>query len=217
MKTTVFSDTHLTTKFIPEKFEFLQKVIGEADQVVINGDFWDGYFITFDQFLDSDWKKLFPLLKSKKTIYIPGNHDTKEMLDKRTELFSHQVKEFVKIKSGKNNFHIEHGNRLSPELSAKYPFLKRNLWLLRPITWVEDKLEWLINKTIGNIPHHHQNAEMIAKKNVYCQENEYLVCGHSHRFEINHKEKFINTGSNKFAPWKYLVIKNDKFELKFSQ
>ncbi len=53
MKTLIFSDTHLTNKPDPKRMAFLKKIINEADRVIINGDFWDGVFISFDQFLSS--------------------------------------------------------------------------------------------------------------------------------------------------------------------
>jgi predicted phosphodiesterase len=43
MKTIIFSDTHLTDQFDPELYKALENMIQEADQVIINGDFWDGY------------------------------------------------------------------------------------------------------------------------------------------------------------------------------
>ncbi|KUK82735.1 MAG: Metallo-dependent phosphatase, partial [Microgenomates bacterium 39_6] len=87
MKTLIFSDTHLTDRLDPKKMAFLKKIINKADQVIINGDFWDGAFISFDQFLSSPWQELFSLLKKKQTIYIYGNHDKKERCGKGVSLF----------------------------------------------------------------------------------------------------------------------------------
>src|SRR3990170_7877882 len=88
MKILVFSDSHLTDKFEEKKFDFLKKIIRQSDLVIINGDFWDGYLTTFSRFISSDWNKLFPLLKSKKTIYIYGNHDRESYIDRNAKLFS---------------------------------------------------------------------------------------------------------------------------------
>ena len=65
-KTLVISDLHLTTASDPKKFRFLKKLISSFDRVIINGDLWCVYTDTFDQFINSDWQRLFPLLKSKK-------------------------------------------------------------------------------------------------------------------------------------------------------
>lgn len=70
MKTLIFSDTHLTKKFDLKKFLFLKRIIESADQVIINGDFWDSWFSDFNGFLKSGWKDLFHSLKEKETIYI---------------------------------------------------------------------------------------------------------------------------------------------------
>jgi predicted phosphodiesterase len=88
MKILVISDVHLDNAFEKPKYRFLKKIIRRADRVIINGDFWDGYLVKFQQFIQSPWKSLFPLLKSKKTIYIYGNHDKKILSDKHTALFS---------------------------------------------------------------------------------------------------------------------------------
>lgn len=68
MKTIVFSDTHLINKFEENKFQFLSALIASADSIIINGVFWDAYMVSFDAFIKSRWKDLFPLLKEKKTI-----------------------------------------------------------------------------------------------------------------------------------------------------
>jgi len=70
MKILVFSDTHLTDRFDQGKFRFLQKIINFSDQVIINGDFWDSWFTNFDDFVNSEWRKLFPILLKKRAIYI---------------------------------------------------------------------------------------------------------------------------------------------------
>ena len=92
MNILVFSDTHLYLPFDGKKFNFLKKIISDSDQVIINGDFFDDYMISFDEFIKSPWNQLFPLLKKKKAIYIFGNHDQEKFSDKRTEQFSDSQK-----------------------------------------------------------------------------------------------------------------------------
>ncbi|KKP50689.1 MAG: hypothetical protein UR42_C0024G0015, partial [Candidatus Roizmanbacteria bacterium GW2011_GWA2_33_33] len=50
MNILVFSDTHLYLPFDGKKFNFLKKIISDSDQVIINGDFFDDYMISFDEF-----------------------------------------------------------------------------------------------------------------------------------------------------------------------
>src|SRR3990167_5228492 len=95
MKVLVFSDSHLDHNFEPKKLSYLKKLVRSVDQVIINGDFWEGYSITFDQFLSSKWNELFPLLKAKKAVYIFGNHDKKVLADKRMRLFYHDFRRYT--------------------------------------------------------------------------------------------------------------------------
>ena len=43
MKTLIISDTHLYHVFDKRKFFLLKKLFSSVDQVILNGDFWDGY------------------------------------------------------------------------------------------------------------------------------------------------------------------------------
>jgi len=84
MKILIFSDTHLTSKFDQEKFDFLKKIVNSSDRVIINGDFWDSWFTNFDDFVKSRWNKLFPLLKKKNTMVPnPKNQTTPRVRFKR--------------------------------------------------------------------------------------------------------------------------------------
>ena len=66
MKILVISDSHLDQNFEQDKLIFLKQLVESVDQVIINGDFWEGYSISFEEFLNSPWKELLPLLKKKK-------------------------------------------------------------------------------------------------------------------------------------------------------
>lgn len=65
----VISDLHLSHRVQKRKLAFLKKLVSEYDQVIINGDFWDNWFTTFDKFINSKWQELFPLLKENNCIY----------------------------------------------------------------------------------------------------------------------------------------------------
>ena len=89
MRYLIFSDTHLTPKYEPKKFAVLKNAIEQADRVIINGDFWEGFVCTFNEFVESPWsKELFPLLKKKKAVYLFGNHDRESLANERASLFS---------------------------------------------------------------------------------------------------------------------------------
>ncbi|MBI4226199.1 metallophosphoesterase family protein, partial [Candidatus Roizmanbacteria bacterium] len=143
MKILIFSDSHLTENFEEKKFNFLKKIIQQSDSVIINGDFWDGYRTTFDRFISSDWNKLFPLLKSKKTVYIHGNHDRETYIDQNASLFSDLQTHTYRLQLNGKVFIIEHGHRFYPLFDEILPrilnkvstiivgFFLRNISLLR--------------------------------------------------------------------------------------
>jgi UDP-2,3-diacylglucosamine pyrophosphatase LpxH len=113
MKTLIFSDTHLSLPFEEKKYNFMRGIIEPADRVIINGDFWEGHLIKFEQFIHSPWKNLFPLLKQKNTIYIYGNHDEELMTDKRVQLFSDEQFDKYEIQLKRKKLIVEHGDRLA--------------------------------------------------------------------------------------------------------
>ncbi len=211
MKLLVFSDTHLTEYVEEKKFNLLKDIISKADKVVINGDFWDGYLATFDEFIHSGWKNLFPLLKKKKAVYIYGNHDSKQF--KHTNLcnvFSDVQTDRFKIKIGNKVYIFEHGNRLLPfgdeevlQAQIKSTFNK-----------LTNKIEGLIIKTFGV---HYQRFlqkynEIIKKKIVKeLKKNEFYVCGHTHSAEIDKKNRFINSGVIKDGLAQYIHISEKGF------
>ncbi|MGI5828520.1 MAG: metallophosphoesterase, partial [Patescibacteria group bacterium] len=127
MKTIVISDTHLTPHFEQKKFSYLEKIIKKSDQVIINGDFWDGYLCSFEEFTKSSWRKLFPLLKSKESVYLFGNHDPKKWATKKTNLFSKRQYSSLKISLNEFNLHIQHGNSIKPSIGERHPWVANKL------------------------------------------------------------------------------------------
>ncbi len=214
MNTLVISDTHLGTRFEEKKFNVLKSLISHADQVVLNGDFWEGYFITFQEFVDSKWKHLFPLLKKKKTVYLHGNHDREQMTDnKLAKLFSEIKSKRFELKIGKKTFVFEHGNRLMPfrdELNNKVPFRSR-------IVHFVDTVEKLLVKSFG--PHHqklfrHLNKGIKDQLKRELKRDEIYVCGHTHCAEVDEKNQFINTGIFRHGLGQYLLVNEKRFEAK---
>lgn len=207
MNILVFSDTHLNLPFEEKKFNFLKDIISKSDQVIINGDFWEGYFISFKQFLDSPWKNLFTLLKQKQAVYIFGNHDRERFSTKDIGLFStlQTNKYFLNLKN--KTYIFEHGNRLVPLENGDQAISgKPNV-----ITRIAEQIEKYIIKTGGALYQKgllHYNKQIKDKIKTELKENEYFVCGHTHCAEIDHKNKFINTGIIKHGLAQYLFIKD---------
>jgi predicted phosphodiesterase len=219
MKIVIFSDTHLTKKFEERKFLFLKHIILDADQVIINGDFWEGKQITFEEFVNSPWKELFPYLKKKRTIYVYGNHDPKKWSDQRVSLFSTKQIETYVFKSGNKTFVVEHGHRFNLSVLAisrqigriGYFFthkkdilqelgLERRLFKLFGKEAMQKKFRKL-NNTIKN----QMSKEFIS--------NRILICSHTHAQESDLRHNFVDTGMIQYGIGQYIMIMDGEIKL----
>ena len=50
MKIFVFSDSHLIKRYDKEFVKWVKHWTKDVDKVIICGDFWDRFFMTFDEF-----------------------------------------------------------------------------------------------------------------------------------------------------------------------
>lgn len=210
----VFSDSHLSLPFEEKKYRFLEGIISRADQVIINGDFWDGYLVSYKQFIESPWRHLFPLLKQKQAIYVFGNHDKKTFADKSLSLFSSFQTQRYELKVKGITYIFEHGHRLAP-LGDQDRVLPPN----NPIrsTKFNDKLEKLFIKRTGSkyqklLKIYNRRIKKKLKKEL--KSNQYYVCGHTHSADVDHKNRFINTGVIKHGLAQYMWFKNNAIYVK---
>lgn len=220
MRIIIFSDTHLHKHLEKSKFNFLKKIISNADKVIIAGDFWESTMMTFDEFISSPWKDLFPLLKEKKTVYIYGNHDTKAKSDKRTSLFSETQTERYTFMIGKKTFIVEHGDKLSTKIAqTKVTQPIRSLFYTRFFIFlIHTKTEKLLTVLFGRQIlqllfkfYNHKIKKTISKK---YDKNCILICGHTHAAEIDLKNNFLNTGIIRHGIGQYIEIQDEKIVLK---
>ncbi len=210
MKILVFSDTHLYLPFDQKKFNYLKKIIEPADRVIINGDFFDGYIIKFEDFVNSEWNKLFPVLKSKKAIYIYGNHDQKILSDQRVNLFSVKQTDQFQLKIGNKIFLFEHGQRFrkTPDLLSK----KNSIFMT--IAGLIVKLVHFIRQLLTNIFGQNFLKLRFAYRNYFTKKkaiktikkNEFLIIGHNHWAEIDEKNHFACCGTILYGFAQYLMI-----------
>ena len=201
------SDTHLTSKFNKKKFDALKRIFESSDQIIFNGDLWENAIINFDQFVDSEWKRLFRLMKSKKTVYIHGNHDREIDVDDRAYKFCDKlVSGDYRFKSGKINYLVKHGHEDSKISGLVYKILGDNPKLVHWLTYPADppqKLhEFLVTK-FGKGPLNFMNNNL---KNKRRPKGEYLITSHTHSPEIDHKKRYINTGFTNFGFISYIEI-----------
>lgn len=206
-KIIVISDTHLTTRFNQKKFDALKKVFENCDQIIFNGDLWENAIINFDQFLNSKWHNLFSLMKSKKTIYIHGNHDREIDIDDRAYKFCDKlVSGDYKFKSGKFNYLVKHGHEDSKISGLVYKILRDDpklvYWLTYPFDFPQKLNEYIVTKFDWGLQHLLNNN----LKNQKRAKTEYLITSHTHSPEIDHKKRYINTGFTNFGVIYYVEI-----------
>ncbi len=212
MKTIITSDLHLTTKFEPAKFNYLRKVIEQADRVIINGDFWSYYSCTFEQFINSQWNRLFPVLKSKNTVYIYGNHDEEIWCGDCTEFSDIQSYEYD-LKVGEHLYKVQHGHRLclsKPINNEKYMRVERKLHVDDLIRY---PLESWIIKRLGLSKYQRLTRSMQIELKKYAlqhmSENEVLITGHSHHGEVDFTDKFANCGFIGSGIAEFIILDSD--------
>lgn len=206
----IFSDTHLSHQLDLAQYKFIVQEIESADRVIINGDFWDYGETTFDEFVNSEWKRLFPLLKKKKTIYLYGNHDLRKVSDQRVNLFSVEQGDQCLLETENRRLVIRHGCYLAPSNDIKFPSIFSNQPMLKLGDWLN-----LIGVRVARDLYlkmfftRNRKMKKLSKK---LDHEEILICGHSHLLEESLDQNYINTGVIRWGLGQYLLI--DKEELK---
>ncbi len=209
MRLLIFSDTHLTNEFDEKKFKFLKKIVEESDQVIINGDFWEGYVMSFSDFVNSEWSGLFSLLKKKKATYLFGNHDRENFCDKRVSFFSTSQGENLFIKTKKHELVIEHGNQYLHFIDEKLPGKKIPAEVVESYLKLERFMVREFGKVLIGMLYKKYNESIKNKLKMDLKENQVLVCGHTHLAEVDVEGKFINSGIISYALGQYLVLENE--------
>lgn len=212
---TVISDTHLTGKFDENKFRKLKQIIGSSDKVVLNGDFWDGYAADFEDFYNSKWNLLFPLLKSKNAVYVFGNHDKESFSDERRNNFciSADSKQIVEFAGKKLIF--EHGDQYVWKIDRKLQ-ITRPVRILNSIT---EFFQYLLIGIMGlkafSILFGSMNDTL--KKSIALDlakdPNAIFFFGHVHVAELDLANRFVNTGIFNYGYAQYVTV-DDKGNVK---
>jgi len=218
MKTLVFSDTHLTVKFNQKQYNKLVTLIDSVDRVIINGDFWEGLYISFEQFLKSEWSNLFHLLKSKEAVYIYGDHDNKKLSDNRVYKFCGVATNEYLLKTQNTNFYFTHGEKFL------FPKQKKGKERWRKAQKIAFKVETITGRCIQLIvftlfgpnffPKIFNKMDVKTRLKITKKDN-LLVCGHSHTPQYNKKLNFVDTGFFNYGWANYMIIEaNGSFKLK---
>lgn len=206
MKTLIISDTHLKKRFNESRFQKLADLINSVDKVIVNGDLWDDDFISFDDFINSKWSRLFPLLKSKNTIYIFGNHDEEEFTDERVALFSN-IQTYVhkiELKDGKV-LYITHGHQQVGKFNFIHKIVDKYKFLSRLASYPINFLILIFKERYLKL-YQKMNDEMVTWAQANLKPNEILVCGHSHLNQFTPEKQFIDLGHSSLGFFEYLII-----------
>ncbi len=214
MKTLVVSDLHLGKSINTKKLDFLYSLFSLYDNIVLNGDFWCYYNFNFKDFLESDWNKLFPVLKQRETVYIYGNHDKEEWCLGGANKFSNIQTERHILNIGDKKYCIEHGDLPLNILCSSNKLVIQVSRLINPIGN-------MISKTLNtNLDNNVLSQKISYFCNIqlkkYAMKNftdMYYICGHTHYAEIDEKCKYVNTGriGNRVA--EFFEIKDNSFKL----
>ena len=198
MRLRIVSDTHLTAKFDKDKYELLHKLFSDCDRLIINGDFWSWYSLSFNKFVNSQWKRLFPIMLKKETIYIYGNHDREEFMDEESGLFSKErcLKKILHI--GKLKYHIEHGHLFFGHQSFSDPKLVEWNRKINVDERIRNPINRFLCKRIGQKRlfkfSGFMNKKIKERGKGIIGKGYILVTGHTHLAESNRDGKYVNTG-----------------------
>ncbi len=213
MKILVFSDTHLYMPFDQKKFDYLKKIIIGADQIIINGDFFDDYMISFDDFIKSPWNQLFPLLKEKKAVYVFGNHDQQKFSDTRLSLFSDLQTHDYKLSINNRQFIFTHGHqfRKTADLSIK------NITIVMPVVNFIINIAHFFRQTMVNILGRTFLKLRFAYRNKATKEralktiksDQFIIVGHNHWAEVDEVNHFACCGAILYGFAQYLTIDSE--------
>lgn len=208
-KIIVISDLHLSNKFEKSLFDNLIKVFKSADQIIMNGDFWDDSLTTFDEFLESDWKELFPFLKEKNCVYLHGNHDPMYFCDDRVLAFCDHHGLDYEFEFNNDNFFVTHGQVFS-KVTRMAMFLKHELPFIYNIVvsplrimmrYNENKVKSGSYELVKNLNHQFKGIVDPSK---------FLVMGHTHIPEIDLENKYLNSGYCRHGFCSYIVFTEDE-------
>lgn len=214
MKYLIFSDTHLTEKFEPQKFELLKKIIISADRVIIAGDFYDQYFTSLNKVLNSDWKPLFGLLKEKNAVYIPGNHDLLVGDDSEYSFCQKIVPEY-KFESGEVEVVVRHGHKLAPGFE-KFKFLPNSVRNF--VSKIHNLTESVLTAIFGWLGadmylYRYLDLWKTIKIKKKKDNNQWWILGHIHLPYFNEEICYANTGFINHGLASYILVENGKVEL----
>lgn len=214
MSTLVISDMHLCEPFEQAKYDHLMRLFTTHDHIILNGDFWEGYWYDFDEFLHSRWSGLFGVLKAKRAIYIYGNHDRETYSDSRREVFSDWAGWRYERQIGPYHYIFEHGNRLALKFDEQHHMQRVSRTLFIPFTLIEMFIVRVMGLKFFHMLFGKLNRQIKLALKSELSPGDVYVCGHTHVRERGAADGFVNTGVNKYTFSEYGVIDDTTGEIK---
>jgi predicted phosphodiesterase len=212
MKTLVISDTHFYTKVDSVLLDYILDLLSRADKVILNGDFWDGFLCSFDEFYHSGWNKLFKKLKEKKAVYIHGNHDEAMFMDDRVHDFSVEQQYRFEYEQAGKKYLFEHGHQIAPEFDSRHPHITTHFKRFYPFFYHNvmygnsDFSHFVFNRFVLSSE---KKRDSIITNYISSLDNcvyDQYVCGHSHIFHKKPVGNYLNSGVVRMNTASYLLI-----------
>lgn len=229
LSTLILSDTHIGEKFFTERFQALFQLFEKYDQIILNGDFLDDFW-EYEKTITSQWRPLFELLKTKKVIYLFGNHDIDSVAlrDATSNFITEYANEYY-LPVGEKELVIMHGHTIYPRLGGllyeeqlttgrkiAQKIMRLLAHVLYPVVLIVrffiEQHSSLVKLQRPIIMRQNNQMKQYAKNNL--ASHQILVCGHSHLIEDAQQTNFINIGANCYERLEYLSIIDDSLELK---
>jgi len=205
MEYLVISDLHLT-EYNEKKFQYLKNLFEKYENIIINGDLWTSYYKDFNFFFNSKWNQLFPILKSKNSTYVEGNHDPFAATDERVSQICKEHKKEMVLVLGNEKYIIRHGHTYFKKTPpyVKFVWKKLHLYNLRMV--VEQFVADHFGRDLYEVFYSKDNTKIKTVKALSEEKDTWLLTGHTHVAEYNFKEKFVNTGFTNFGLATYAVL-----------
>jgi len=167
--------------------------------------------ISFDDFFNSPWNKLFPLLKKKKAVYIFGNHDQQKFSDKRLNLFSDLQVSNYQLPTTHYKLIFTHGHQFRktgdlfiPEIFK--PFVSS---VIRIVHCLRQTLVNIFGRNFLRLRFAYRNVATKQKAIKTIKDNEFIIVGHNHWAEVDEEKRFACDGAILYGFAQYLTIDSE--------
>lgn len=222
MKSIIISDIHLGSKVCQSKklkdfLSIIEEEKVQCDELIINGDFFDS--LDFRRLKDSHWKilsKMRSIAKSKKTIWIRGNHDGS--LDIISHLIGIEFKNEYFFKSGNKKVLVLHGDIFDSFIS-KYQILTKvadKVYRFIQMLYGGKKLAYMVKRNSKTFLRCSDQVKNKAKSYAKLNNVDIICCGHTHFAEIEKNDSgpiYCNSGCWTDEVCNYTVIDKGQISL----